>query len=47
MSDGTISNQLTVMFTVYDKTGAYADCAVYGDDVGYYAEYCTNNADLW
>lgn len=47
VSDGTISNQLTVMFTVYDSAGAYADCAVYGDDVGWFSDYCTNNADLW
>jgi hypothetical protein len=47
VSDGTISSQLTILFTVYDSNGAYSDCAVSGDDVSYYASECTNNADLW
>jgi hypothetical protein len=47
VSDPTISNQLTVLFTVYDKNGDYADCATYGNDVTYFADKCTNNADTW
>jgi hypothetical protein len=47
VASSTIARQLTVMFTVTDPEGAYADCAVYGHDVGYFADYCTNNADLW
>ncbi len=47
VSDSTISNQLTVMFTVYDTAGDYLDCAVYGDDPSYYSESCTNNANNW
>jgi hypothetical protein len=45
--DAEIARQLTVMFTVTDADGVYADCAVYGHDVSYFADYCTNNADLW
>lgn len=41
VSDGTISNQLTVMFTLYDSSGAYADCVVYGDDISWFQDYCT------
>ncbi|MFN7144040.1 MAG: hypothetical protein ACK4YP_09705 [Myxococcota bacterium] len=47
VSDNTISNQLTVLFTVSDANGDYADCATYGHDPGYFAEYCTNNANNW
>ncbi len=45
VSDPTISNQLTVLYTVYDKDGAYADCAVFGHDPSYFD--CANNANLW
>jgi hypothetical protein len=39
---GNIANQLTVMWTITDADGNYADCVVYGDDPSYYADYCTN-----
>lgn len=47
VSDSTISNQLSVMFTVYDTSGDYLDCATYGHDPDYFASSCTNNADEW
>jgi hypothetical protein len=47
VSDATISAQLTVLFTVQDADGNYADCATYGDDPGYFADVCSNNANLW
>ena len=47
VSDATISNQLTVLFVVSDADGNYADCATYGNDPGYFADVCTNNANEW
>ena len=43
LNDTAISNQLTVMFIMYDGSQNYADCAVYGDDPSYFASDCTNN----
>ncbi|MDP2315382.1 MAG: hypothetical protein Q8P41_20965 [Pseudomonadota bacterium] len=47
VSDGTISNQLTVLFSVSDADGVYADCATFGHDPSYFYDVCTNNADEW
>jgi len=35
-------NELTVLVIIEDSTGAYADCAVSGDDPGFFADQCTN-----
>ena len=43
VSSSTISNQLTVMFTLHDSNGDYADCVVYGDDITWFAEWCTTS----
>lgn len=43
LNDATISNQLTVMAIITDAGGAYADCAVYGDDISYYSDMCSNS----
>lgn len=42
-NDGTMLNHSTIMFMMYDTTGAYADCAVYGNDPSYYSSDCSNN----
>lgn len=47
VSSATISDQLTVLFTVTDADGVYADCATYGDDPDYFSGTCTNNANNW
>jgi hypothetical protein len=47
LTDSTVTNATTVLFVVTDPEGAYADCATYGDDPGYYADLCLNNADKW
>lgn len=36
VNSATISNQLTVEFVITDSSGAYADCAVYGQDPSYF-----------
>ncbi|MDP2309359.1 MAG: hypothetical protein Q8P18_25285 [Pseudomonadota bacterium] len=42
VSDSAISNQLTVLFTVTDENGNYADCAAYGHDPSYFSDVCSN-----
>lgn len=42
VSNSEISNQLTVLFTVTDADGNYADCAAYGDDPQYFQDVCSN-----
>lgn len=42
VNDSAISNQLTVMFIMYDGSQNYADCAVYGHDPSYFASDCGN-----
>lgn len=46
VSSSPISNQLTVLFTVYDAAGDYLDCATYGHDPSYFSS-CPNNANEW
>ena len=41
LNSGTISNQLTVMYTLYDSNGDYADCVVYGHDITWFQDWCT------
>ena len=46
VSDPTISNALTVLFSITDADGNYADCAKFGHDTSYFST-CSNDADLW
>lgn len=43
LNSAEISNQLTVLFMMYDANDAYADCATYGHDPSYFSSMCTNN----
>lgn len=43
LNSATISAQLTLAWVIYDSAGAYADCAVYGEDISYFANVCTNS----
>lgn len=45
VSNSTISNQLTILFTVYDASDNYLDCAKYGHDTSYFD--CPNDANTW
>jgi len=39
-----IGSQLTAMFTIYDSTGAYADCVVAGHNPSFFSEVCANTS---
>jgi hypothetical protein len=43
MSNSTIESQVTMMFTITDANGDYADCATYGDDPSFFSSECDNN----
>lgn len=45
LNNSTTANQITVMFTITDESGTYADCATYGYDPSYYAASCTQVLD--
>lgn len=47
VSSSTISDQLSFMFTVYDKSDNYLDCVTYGHDPSYFSNLCSNNANNW